>query len=523
MTTVKDHPGHRIHLRPSPPLRREPVRNHGARHVQHHRLARLQVIGGPGRLSRRAWPSRPGEVGPHRADVAGRGEAVGAAARQGVGRGHGVEHQGDVAGVHGPQLDVGPVHPAVRAVGEVVDIGRGPALGGLSLGGDHRAGAHGVVAGRGQVDVAGRRAGTVGAIGVDQGLGLVAEPARQPRLQPRLVQPEGLDVLAGPGEERRLAVQPADHQRLVGGAGRGRRVERVMRQQVAVEDRAIGSGRQRLDPAPAAAVALDLGVQRLLGGQDPGRGHVEHLAPVGRGDLQLLQEHPRRLGGDVGRRDPHHRPALDDRPGKQRRDRRHGVEARGLGPAAGLAEDRHIGRIAAERRDIARHPLQGQHDVRQALVARAGVVGPAQLAQVQIAQHAQPMVGGHHHHVVLAGQHRTVLRRAAAGTGRVAAAMAVDHHRPALAAAGRGPDVQHQAVLARRGLVEPIDRGRILQRRRPQPGGVPHPGPGRDRLGRLEAGGARDAGPVRHALVGVDAARPQAAQPALGDLDLDGF
>ncbi len=296
-----------------------------------------------------------------------------------------------------------------------------------------------------------------------------------------------------------------------------------MRQQAPVDDGPVRAGCQRLDTSPAAAVALDLGVQRLLRGQDLRRGHVQHLAPVGRRDAELFQEHPRRLGGDVRGGHPHHRAALDDRLGEHRRDRRHGVEARGLGPAAGLAEDRHVVRIAAELCDVALDPLQGQHDVGQALVARAGVFGPAQLAQIQIAQHAQAMIGGDHHHVVLAGQHRTVLSAAAARAGRVAAAVIVEHHRLVLAAARRGPEVQHQAVLARRGLVDAIDRAGVLQRGRAQLGGVEHPGPRRDRLGRLEAVGARDAGPVRHALVGVDAPGPRAAQPALGDLDLDGL
>ena len=78
--------------------------------------------------------------------------------------------------------------------------------------------------------------------------------------------------------------------------------------------------------------------------------------------------------------------------------------------------------------------------------------------------------------------------------------MQPDQHRPARIVHGRRPDVQRQAVLARRGDAQPAaDRAGALHRGRPERRGVAGAGPGLGRLRRREAqrpdrrSGVRDA------------------------------
>ena len=146
---------------------------------------------------------------------------------------------------------------------------------------------------------------------------------------------------------------------------------------------------------------------------------------------------------------------------------------------------------------------------------------PAELPEIKIAEKAQTVVGRHHHHVVLAREVRTVLRSAAGRASREAAAVAVKHHGLALAAASGRPDVQHQAVLAGRRLIEAVDgRGR-LQRRRPQYERLAHAGPGFGRTGGLEPVRPRDRGAVGHAEEDVYAPGANAPEPPLSGLDHD--
>ena len=61
-----------------------------------------------------------------------------------------------------------------------------------------------------------------------------------------------------------------------------------------------------------------------------------------------------------------------ERAAEQSLRRGHAEQAGDFAAAAGLAEDRHVGRVAAELRDVVAHPLERGDDVEHADVARVG-------------------------------------------------------------------------------------------------------------------------------------------------------
>ncbi len=74
--------------------------------------------------------------------------------------------------------------------------------------------------------------------------------------------------------------------------------------------------------------------------------------------------------------------------------------------AARLAEQRHVLRIAAERRDVVANPFERGNDVQLPHVTRRRVLLAADARQIQVAEHAEPMVDRDDDHVVLAPQAR---------------------------------------------------------------------------------------------------------------------
>jgi hypothetical protein len=169
-----------------------------------------------------------------------------------------------------------------------------------------------------------------------------------------------------------------------------------------------------------------------------------------------------------------------------------------LAAAARLAERDDVARIAAERGDVVAHPLQGHDQVEIADIAAVGQVRPAQVGQVAVAEHVEPVVDGHHHHVAAPGQVDPVIERVRARAVGVGAAVHIDHHRPLLAVSRRrGPDVEEQAVLA--GVLRDL----ALRAGRAVGQGVDHARPGLGRQGGHEAarGGV---GAVAHALEDLD-------------------
>ena len=147
--------------------------------------------------------------------------------------------------------------------------------------------------------------------------------------------------------------------------------------------------------------------------------------------------------------------------------RRHAEQAGDLAAATGLAEDRHVRRVAAELRDVVAHPLERGDDVEHADVARVGEL-VAEMRHVEEPEDAEPMVDTDDDHVVVARQVREVVQRPRRRPDRHAAAVQPHEHRTRRAVTDpRRPHVQHEAVLARPALVVPhthegLDLGRQL-------------------------------------------------------------
>jgi hypothetical protein len=160
--------------------------------------------------------------------------------------------------------------------------------------------------------------------------------------------------------------------------------------------------------------------------------HAE-LRQVGRGEA----------AGILGRAGVKHRAALDDCPVEQPLRRRHRHERPDLPPAAGLAEDRDLVRVAAEAGDVVADPLQHGHQVEQADVCRMLVVLAPQLGEVQVAEGVEAVVVRDDDRVVATGQVFAVVREEiVARAGEEPAAVHPDHHRPVRGAVDlRGPDV----------------------------------------------------------------------------------
>ena len=171
----------------------------------------------------------------------------------------------------------------------------------------------------------------------------------------------------------------------------------------------------------------------------------------------------------------------------------------GLHAAARLAPDHQLAEVAAECLGVVDDPPQRGRDVEHAGGARGRVLLAQDVAEVEIAEQAESVVVRDHHDVVVAGERRAVVvqvLRPDLGTtvpGREAAAVRVEHHGPPLPVPGaRRPDVEDEAVLARRRL-RPLlwPAGvRWLNRLRPVHERVPDSGPRRELRGRLEAAGA---------------------------------
>jgi hypothetical protein len=70
----------------------------------------------------------------------------------------------------------------------------------------------------------------------------------------------------------------------------------------------------------------------------------------------------------------------------------HGHERRAFAGAAGLAEDHHVSRIAAEARDVVPNPLQRGDEIHLRGVARPRVLRAADLIEIEIAEDVEPVI-----------------------------------------------------------------------------------------------------------------------------------
>jgi hypothetical protein len=134
------------------------------------------------------------------------------------------------------------------------------------------------------------------------------------------------------------------------------------------------------------------------------------------------------------------------------------------GGAGGLAEDRDVVRIAAERRDVLLHPLQHGDRVTERLVARR--VAARLLRQLRVreeAERAEAVVEVDEDDSLL-GEVLTVVVRAVAAAFAVGTAEDPDHHRtPLVGAIGGSPQVEVETVFAGLRRVGQVD-GDVLVR-----------------------------------------------------------
>lgn len=209
--------------------------------------------------------------------------------------------------------------------------------------------------------------------------------------------------------------------------------------------------------------------------------------------------------------------------------RRHGQQCGGLRAATGLPEDHDVAGIVAEARDVVPDPPQCGDRVEHPVHPRGRpLLGRAEVGEVEVAEHAEPVVDRDHHDVAEPGQRVPVEPAVVAGAGAEPAAVEGDEHRPAPAVRSRRPHVEHQAVLVlAAGLVEPADQhrvvvagaGRRLGRHVPETGGVPYTAPQRRRGRWPEPVGAAGRATVRDAEEGADPVGAAAAHPAGRRLD----
>jgi len=165
--------------------------------------------------------------------------------------------------------------------------------------------------------------------------------------------------------------------------------------------------------------------------------------------------------------------------------------------AGGLAEEGHVAGVAAERRGVGPHPLEGQALVEQAVVPHRAVVGLGrQLLGGEEPERAEPVVRAHHHDA-FGGQVVTLVVGHVVRTLDEAAAVDPDHDRQVLDVLGRAR-VQAQAVRGRVGR-DQERRGRAAggpRASRARTGGVEGLAPRLARLGRAP-------GPLPHRRFGV--------------------
>ena len=205
--------------------------------------------------------------------------------------------------------------------------------------------------------------------------------------------------------------------------------------------------------------------------------------------------------------------------------RRHRHRRRHLAAAPGLAEDRDVSRIAAERRDVLLDPAERGDDVEHADVAGVGpLLAAAEIRQVEEPEQVQPVVDRHDDDVFLAREIGAVVEQPVAGAAAEPAAVEPHHHRPIARAEAWREDVDAQTVFAHfLAAIERPDFGdgaaAVVRRALGDLHRIAHARPRRGLHRRHEpirAGGRRA---VRHAEELVDTEAHQAADFSRARLD----
>ena len=100
--------------------------------------------------------------------------------------------------------------------------------------------------------------------------------------------------------------------------------------------------------------------------------------------------------------------ALDDSLLEQAPGSRSSHHSQHFGTAAGLAENRHIGRIAAESPDVVMYPLQRGYQVHDPPVGGVLVLWSVG-RQVQVSEHIQPVIDAHDDDIAELGQPSAII------------------------------------------------------------------------------------------------------------------
>ena len=299
----------------------------------------------------------------------------------------------------------------------------------------------------------------------------------------------------GPGEHRGLVTVGADdqgHLRQLPGA---RRVDGVTGQQFGavgqpVGQRGRGGGALELDHARGVAQPA---LRQLLDRLD---GHAE-----------MSHEGLRALRTEFPVGDQRQRRTLRDRTVHQSPRGGAGQQRQHRGAAGGLAEHRHALRVAAERGNVVAHPPQRRDLVTQ----RQVVVEPlTEIAELESAEHPDPVGEVDHDHVAVGGQPRPVVELELPGAVDERATGDPHHHRQRRRGVGRPHRQRETRLVAHLGVVAPTADERLrLRRQRTVFAGVPDARPRLQRPRRLEPTrpdgllGVRHAPPHPHAAFGV--------------------
>ena len=221
------------------------------------------------------------------------------------------------------------------------------------------------------------------------------------------------------------------------------RLDQLARQDLPIDvaERQKTRHRRGIDQRLRIHLAQCPDVRRAKRGQEPRAEHLRRRLA----ELAFAQ---------LGHRN--HVGALRDRFREQPMRGRRGHQIQNAQPAGGLACDRHVRRIAAERFDIALNPFQRLDLIQHAVVAgyfQRRLV--AELRMRQIAEHAETIVDRHDDDAPLR-QARAVVERLFARATRKRAAVNPNKHRR-FTCVGRRPDIQRQAIFARRADVLRVD------------------------------------------------------------------
>ena len=116
--------------------------------------------------------------------------------------------------------------------------------------------------------------------------------------------------------------------------------------------------------------------------------------------------------------------------------------------AGGLAENRYVGRVSAERINVFVHPFQRLYCVKDPEVVAVGIFVSIALqhGKIKLTENAQPVIDGDHNSVFAVGQIAdkvvTIERSVICAAGHKAAAMDKKHDRLSLCFVILCPDVQ---------------------------------------------------------------------------------